>query len=73
MLYLLNSKQQNNNKIGFFHRSLIHADGYNKNTTHNHRFAIHQDPPGKDFYSWQNRCSSTKQIFNPSKVNSYKL
>lgn len=44
---------------------LIHADGGSLNTTQNHRWAIHSNIPGKDFYDWQNRCLSTGDIFNP--------
>lgn len=44
---------------------IIHADGGSLNTTHNHRWAIHNHLPGKDFYDWQNRCLSTGDIFNP--------
>ncbi|XP_031640527.1 uncharacterized protein LOC116352238 isoform X2 [Contarinia nasturtii] len=48
---------------------LIHADGSSLNTTKDHRWAIHSNPPGKDFYDWQNRCVSTNQIHNPYKVS----
>ncbi|XP_055314851.1 uncharacterized protein LOC129575370 isoform X3 [Sitodiplosis mosellana] len=47
---------------------LIHADGASTNTSQSHRWAIHSNPPGKDFYDWQNRCASTNQVHNPYKV-----
>lgn len=47
---------------------MIHADGSTLNTTDLHRWAIHSNPPGKDFYDWQGRCLSTNQVFNPYKV-----
>lgn len=47
---------------------LTHADGNDINNTDSHRWSIHAHPPGKDFYSWQNRCISTGDIFNPYKV-----
>lgn len=47
---------------------LIHADGSAVNNSDSHRWSIHVHPPGKDFYSWQNRCISTGEIFNPYKV-----
>lgn len=48
---------------------LIHADGSTQNNTDDHRWAIHYDPPGKDFYDWQNRCLSSGDVFNPHKVS----
>lgn len=49
---------------------LIHADGSSVNTTDKHRWAIHAEPPGKDFYNWTGRCLSTGQIYNPYNVKS---
>lgn len=49
---------------------LIHADGSSVNTTDKHRWAIHVEPPGKDFYNWTGRCLSTGQIYNPYNVKS---
>lgn len=49
---------------------LIHADGSTLNTTHGHRWAIHSEGPGKDFYNWTGRCLSTKDIYNPYQVRS---
>jgi hypothetical protein len=48
---------------------LIHADGSHQNNTENHRWAINLEPPGKDFYDWQNRCISTGEVYNPYKVS----
>lgn len=47
---------------------LIHADGASINNSDSHRWSIHFHPPGKDFYSWQNRCLSAGEIYNPYKV-----
>lgn len=52
----------------FNFRYVIHADGSSLNTTDSHRWAIHNNPPGKDFYDWQGRCLSTNQVYNPYKV-----
>ncbi|XP_055586324.1 uncharacterized protein LOC129738996 [Uranotaenia lowii] len=48
---------------------LIHADGSTVNNTAEHRWAITDSPPGKDFYDWQNRCVSSGQVYNPQKVS----
>jgi Copper/zinc superoxide dismutase (SODC) len=48
---------------------LIHADGSSINNTADHRWSIHVHPPDKDFYSWQNRCISAGEIYNPYKVS----
>lgn len=53
-------------------RYVIHADGSSLNTTDSHRWAIHNSPPGKDFYDWQGRCLSTNQVYNPYKVKTFK-
>lgn len=47
---------------------LVHADGTSTNNTDQHRWAVHQHKPGKDFYDWQNRCLSTGPVYNPHKV-----
>uniref|UniRef100_A0A182WSI4 Superoxide dismutase copper/zinc binding domain-containing protein n=1 Tax=Anopheles quadriannulatus TaxID=34691 RepID=A0A182WSI4_ANOQN len=47
---------------------LIHADGSNVNKTADHRWAITDEPPGKDFYDWQNRCVSAGGVYNPFKA-----
>lgn len=48
---------------------LVHADGAQLNNSADHRWAIHEFPPGKDFYDWQNRCISAGDVFNPYKVS----
>lgn len=47
---------------------LIHADGSTLNNSESHRWAIHHDAPGKDFYNWTGRCLSTNHVYNPYKV-----
>lgn len=47
---------------------LVHADGAQLNNSADHRWAIHDTPPGKDFYDWQNRCISAGNVYNPFKV-----
>lgn len=47
---------------------IVHADGSSLNNSASHRWAIHYSPPGKDFYSWQNRCLSAGDVYNPYKV-----
>ncbi|XP_054261582.1 uncharacterized protein LOC128985759 [Macrosteles quadrilineatus] len=37
---------------------LVHADGTSLKTTQDHRWGVSMEPPGKDFYDWQNRCVS---------------
>lgn len=48
---------------------LIHADGSALNNSDAHRWAIHHEPPGKDFYNWTGRCLSTGHVYNPYKVS----
>ncbi|XP_076266542.1 superoxide dismutase family protein Rsod [Rhynchophorus ferrugineus] len=48
---------------------LVHADGAQLNNSAEHRWAIHESPPGKDFYDWQNRCLSAGNIYNPYKID----
>lgn len=48
---------------------LIHADGSTLNSSDSHRWAIHHDAPGKDFYNWTGRCLSTHHVYNPYKVS----
>lgn len=50
---------------------LIHADGSTLNNSESHRWAIHHDAPGKDFYNWTGRCLSTNHVYNPFKVRKY--
>ncbi|CAG9760751.1 unnamed protein product [Ceutorhynchus assimilis] len=48
---------------------LVHADGAQLNNSADHRWAIHESPPGKDFYDWQNRCISAGAVYNPYKID----
>lgn len=48
---------------------LIHADGAAIYDSNAHRWAVHREPPGKDFYNWTERCVSTKEVFNPYRVS----
>ncbi|CAG9134499.1 unnamed protein product [Plutella xylostella] len=45
--------------------SLIHADGANINNTFEHRWAIHENAPGKDYYNWTARCLSAGKVYEP--------
>ncbi|KYN36526.1 Superoxide dismutase [Cu-Zn], partial [Trachymyrmex septentrionalis] len=48
---------------------LVHADGNAINNTANHRWMIHENLSGKDFYNWKNRCLSAGSPYNPYKVD----
>nr|XP_023029851.1 uncharacterized protein LOC111517802 [Leptinotarsa decemlineata] len=48
---------------------LVHADGAALNNSAEHRWAIHDLPPGKDFYNWTGRCLSSGPVYNPYKVD----
>lgn len=50
---------------------LVHADGATLNNSVGHRWAIHELPPGKDFYNWTGRCLSSGDVYNPYKVKLY--
>ncbi|XP_053977399.1 uncharacterized protein LOC128875655 isoform X1 [Hylaeus volcanicus] len=47
---------------------LIHADGNALNNSALHRWKIHNNPPGKDYYNWTGRCLSVGEPYNPYKV-----
>ncbi|PSN32762.1 hypothetical protein C0J52_15463 [Blattella germanica] len=47
---------------------LVHSDGTSLNNTADHRWAVHLDPRGKDYYNWTGRCLSAGPIFNPYKI-----
>lgn len=49
--------------------SLIYSDGSIDSDTSHHNWTININPPGNDFYSWQNRCLSADTVFNPFKVS----
>ena len=51
---------------------LIYSDG-NHNTTSNHEFRIHLDPPGRDYFNWTGRCLSAGRRYNPFHVSYLKL
>ncbi|XP_076244983.1 uncharacterized protein Rsod [Calliopsis andreniformis] len=48
--------------------NLIHADGNALNNSAQHRWMIHDNPTGKDYYNWTGRCLSTGEPYNPYKV-----
>ncbi|XP_073970681.1 superoxide dismutase family protein Rsod isoform X1 [Rhodnius prolixus] len=48
---------------------LVYSDGTSLNTTNEHRWGIHINPPGKDYFNWTARCVSAGPVFNPHKVN----
>lgn len=48
---------------------LVHADGAQINNTEGHRWAIHDQKVGKDFYNWTARCLSAGQVYNDFKVS----
>lgn len=48
---------------------LVHSDGTSLNNSIDHRWAIHVNSEGKDYYNWTGRCLSTGDIFNPYKVS----
>lgn len=48
--------------------SLVHADGITLKDSDQHRWSINAQQPGKDFYSWMDRCKSTGPIYDPHKV-----
>ncbi|XP_015118809.1 uncharacterized protein LOC107042324 [Diachasma alloeum] len=48
--------------------NLIHADGSALNNSAEHRWMIHNNPPGKDYYNWTARCLSAGAPYNPHKI-----
>ena len=48
--------------------SLLYSDGATDVDSFNHNWTINEKPPGKDYYDWQNRCSSVGLVYNPFKV-----
>lgn len=48
--------------------TLVHGDGTSLNNTADHRWAVHVEPRGKDYYNWTGRCLSAGEIYNPYKV-----
>ncbi|KAK2588649.1 hypothetical protein KPH14_006415 [Odynerus spinipes] len=49
--------------------NLVHADGSALNNSADHRWMIHDNPPGKDYYNWTDRCLSTGSPYNPHKID----
>ncbi|XP_023244895.1 uncharacterized protein LOC106647898 [Copidosoma floridanum] len=47
---------------------LIHSDGGALNNTVDHRWMIHENPPGQDYYNWTARCLSAGAPYNPYKI-----
>lgn len=47
---------------------LILADGNTPVDSSNHRWAIHENAPGRDFYNWTGRCLSSGDVFNPYRL-----
>jgi Cu/Zn superoxide dismutase len=47
---------------------LVYSDG-SKNDTFNHKWHVHVDVPGKDYFNWTGRCLSAKEHFNPYGVD----
>ncbi|XP_066586391.1 uncharacterized protein Rsod [Prorops nasuta] len=48
---------------------LVHADGKTLNNSAEHRWMIHDNPPGKDYYNWTGRCLSAGDVYNPHKFH----
>ncbi|KAJ4431919.1 hypothetical protein ANN_20526 [Periplaneta americana] len=48
--------------------TLVHGDGTSLNNTADHRWAVHVEPRGTDYYNWTGRCLSAGPIYNPYKV-----
>jgi Cu/Zn superoxide dismutase len=51
-----------------FVESLLYSDG-SKNDSRDHRWHVHVQVPGKDFFNWTGRCLSAGGHYNPHKVN----
>lgn len=47
--------------------NLVYSDG-SRNDTGEHRWHVHEDIPGKDFYNWTMRCVSAGSHYNPHEV-----
>ncbi|XP_044594717.1 uncharacterized protein LOC123272119 isoform X2 [Cotesia glomerata] len=48
--------------------NLIHSDGLALNNSDDHRWMIHDHPPGSDYYNWTARCLSAGSPYNPHKI-----
>ena len=51
-----------------FVESLIYSDG-TKNDTYDHKWHVHVETPGTDYYNWTGRCLSAGRHYNPYSVN----
>jgi len=51
-----------------FVAGFVYSDG-NKKQTDGHRWHVHEDVPGKDFFNWTGRCLSAGHHFNPYQLN----
>ncbi|XP_068625420.1 uncharacterized protein Rsod isoform X1 [Battus philenor] len=49
--------------------NMVHADGSNVNNTFEHRWAVHEQPPGGDYYNWTGRCLSAGRVFDPAQLD----
>jgi len=47
---------------------LVYTDG-TKNHTHDHRWHVHNQIPGKDYFNWTGRCLSAGGHFNPYRIS----
>lgn len=47
---------------------LLHSHGPANNTAE-HRWMVHDLPPGKDYFNWTARCVSAGQVFDPYHVS----
>lgn len=45
------------------------ADGNTPVDSYDHRWGIHENPPGKDFYNWTGRCLSAGATYNPHRLD----
>ena len=60
-------RQEKDNPYGdttVFVESLIYSDG-TKNDTADHKWHVHVEQPGSDYYNWTGRCLSAGGHFNP--------
>jgi Cu/Zn superoxide dismutase len=48
--------------------TLVHSDGISLNNTADHRWGVHVEARGKDYYNWTGRCLSAGEMYNPYKV-----
>jgi Cu/Zn superoxide dismutase len=47
---------------------LLYSDG-SRNATDGHKWHVHEDVPGKDFFNWTGRCLSAGKHFNPYQIS----